>query len=241
MPLADDRCAIAALVHAYAERIDAGDLDGVAALLRDAVWRSPARPDGVQGLAAIRALYADVILYDGTPCTQHAVSNLTIELDGAAAHARSRFTVLQARPDFPLQPIAAGRYHDGFTRKAECGDSPSGRCCSIWWATCRGICRGPWAACRRSPLPEGPDQVDDGFGVGLVVEHEAGAVGPRVPGAQPAAGLGRRAAHADGVDTRRRSTRSSRPTARSRAAVQLGVEIAPAVVLEKDALRRRRA
>ena len=116
MPPADDRGAIAALVHAYAERIDAGDLDGVAALLRDAVWRSPARPDGVQGLAAIRALYADVILYEGTPCTQHVVSNLTIELDGDAAHARSRFTVLQARPDFPLQPIAAGRYHDGFAR-----------------------------------------------------------------------------------------------------------------------------
>jgi ketosteroid isomerase-like protein len=119
MSPADDRHAIAGLVHAYAERIDAGDLDGVATLLADAVWRSPARPDGVRGVAAIRGLYADVILYDGSPCTQHSVANLVIELAGDAATARSRFTVLQARPGFPLQPIAAGRYHDAFARHGD--------------------------------------------------------------------------------------------------------------------------
>ncbi len=115
----DDRQAIAALVFAYAERIDAGDLDGVAALLRDAVWRSPARPGGVRGADAIRNLYADVLLYDGSPCTQHVVTNLVIALDGDTASARARFTVLQARPDFPLQAIAAGRYHDAFARRAD--------------------------------------------------------------------------------------------------------------------------
>jgi 3-phenylpropionate/cinnamic acid dioxygenase small subunit len=117
MSTADDRYAIAALVFAYAERIDAGDLDGVADLLRDAVWRSPARPEGVRGREAIRSLYADVILYDGSPGTQHVVTNLVIEsVDDHRATARSRFTVLQARPDFPLQPIAAGRYQDAFAR-----------------------------------------------------------------------------------------------------------------------------
>jgi hypothetical protein len=30
--------------------------------------------------------------------------------------ARSYFTVFQALPDFPLQPIIAGRYHDAFER-----------------------------------------------------------------------------------------------------------------------------
>jgi 3-phenylpropionate/cinnamic acid dioxygenase small subunit len=117
MSPADDRHAITGLVFAYAERIDAGDLDGVADLLRDAVWRSKARPAGVRGRDAIRSLYADVILYDGSPCTQHVVTNLVIDmLNGDAATARSRFTVLQALPDFPLQPIAAGRYHDAFAR-----------------------------------------------------------------------------------------------------------------------------
>jgi ketosteroid isomerase-like protein len=119
MSPADDRHAIAALVFAYAERIDAGDVDGVAALLRDAVWRSTARPAGVCGIDAIRDVYAGLLLYDGSPCTQHVVANLVIDLDGDAAAARSRFTVLQARPDFPLQPIAAGRYHDAFARRAD--------------------------------------------------------------------------------------------------------------------------
>src|SRR5262245_66324249 len=99
MSPADDRHAIAALVFVYAERIDGGDLDGVADLLCDAVWRSPVRPEGVRGRDAIRSLYADVILYDGSPCTQHIVTNLAIDnLDDQGATARSRFPVLQARP-----------------------------------------------------------------------------------------------------------------------------------------------
>jgi 3-phenylpropionate/cinnamic acid dioxygenase small subunit len=59
-----------------------------------------------------------VILYDGSPSTKHVISNVTIEItdDGSAATARSYFTVLQARPDFPLQLIIAGRYQDRFER-----------------------------------------------------------------------------------------------------------------------------
>jgi hypothetical protein len=59
-----------------------------------------------------------VILYDGVPGTKHVISNLTVEVDepGTTARARSYFTVLQTRPDFPLQPIIAGRYHDHFER-----------------------------------------------------------------------------------------------------------------------------
>jgi hypothetical protein len=39
-----------------------------------------------------------------------------VEGGAGTAAARTYFTVLQARPDLPLQPIIAGRYHDRFER-----------------------------------------------------------------------------------------------------------------------------
>jgi ketosteroid isomerase-like protein len=114
--VSNDVEAIRALIHEYAERIDVGDLDGLAALFADATWGSPGRGAPLRGTEQVRRVYDGVILYDGTPCTKHVISNVTIELDdhGTAAAARSYFTVLQARPDFPLQAIIAGRYHDRF-------------------------------------------------------------------------------------------------------------------------------
>jgi ketosteroid isomerase-like protein len=110
--------AIRALVHEYAERIDAGELDAVAALFSHGTWSSPGRGMPLRGAEQVRRAYDGVILYDGVPCTKHVISNVTIEIadDGVTATARSYFTVLQARPDFPLQPIIAGRYHDRFER-----------------------------------------------------------------------------------------------------------------------------
>ena len=109
--------AISTLIMTYAERIDAGDLDGVAALFAHATWRVPQSPEPFSGSAAVRRVYDAVILYDGRPCTRHVVTNLGVELRGAdRAVARSYFTVFQALPDFPLQPIIAGRYHDAFER-----------------------------------------------------------------------------------------------------------------------------
>jgi ketosteroid isomerase-like protein len=113
-----DEQAITALIHSYAERLDAGDLDGVAVLFASATWRTPARPEPLRGAAAVRRAYDGVILYDGLPCTKHVLTNVTIVTapDGRTAEARSYFTVLQARPDLPLQPIICGRYHDAFAR-----------------------------------------------------------------------------------------------------------------------------
>ena len=109
--------AISTLIMTYAERIDAGDLDGVAALFAHATWRVPQSPEPFSGSAAVRRVYDAVILYDGRPCTRHVVTNLVVELRGDdRAVARSYFTVFQALPDFPLQPIIAGRYHDAFER-----------------------------------------------------------------------------------------------------------------------------
>lgn len=120
--MSSSRDDIAALIFTYAERIDAGDLDGVAALFRDATYRS--RQGGsYEGSAAVRAVLAQkVILYaDGTPRTKHVTSNLIVEVDasGASATARSYFTVLQATDALPLQAIVAGRYHDRFVRDGD--------------------------------------------------------------------------------------------------------------------------
>jgi uncharacterized protein (TIGR02246 family) len=115
-----DEQAIAALVHAYAERLDAGDLDGVAALFAEATWRTPARAEPLRGQRAVRGAYDGVLLYDGKPDTKHVITNLTVAVapDRATATARSYFTVMQARPDLPLQAIICGRYHDAFARDA---------------------------------------------------------------------------------------------------------------------------
>ena len=118
--MSSDEQAILALIHAYAERLDDGDLDGVAALFAEATWRTPVRTEPLRGTAAVRRAYDAVLLYDGRPCTKHVITNVTIEVaaDSATARARSYFTVLQARPDLPLQPIICGRYHDAFARDA---------------------------------------------------------------------------------------------------------------------------
>ena len=119
--MASDEQAITALIHAYAERLDEGDLDGVAALFADATWRTPARTEPLRGAAAVRRAYDGVILYEGRPCTKHVLTNVTVLIaaGGRTAEARSYFTVLQARPELPLQPIICGRYHDAFARGAD--------------------------------------------------------------------------------------------------------------------------
>jgi 3-phenylpropionate/cinnamic acid dioxygenase small subunit len=114
----DDVEAIRALIHEYAELIDDGELDAVAELFTHGTWSSPGRGTPLRGAEQVRRAYDGVILYDGVPSTKHVISNVTIDINGdaTAAAARSYFTVLQARPDFPLQPIIAGRYHDRFER-----------------------------------------------------------------------------------------------------------------------------
>ena len=114
-----DHAAITALVHGYAERIDAGDLDGIGALFADGVYRSE-RGGRYEGAAAVAAVLRQLVKLhdDGTPRTKHVTTNLTIEIDATAgtALARSYFTVFQQTAAIPLQAIVAGRYHDRFVR-----------------------------------------------------------------------------------------------------------------------------
>ena len=56
--------AITALIHEYAFRLDAGDLDGVAALFEHAELGSSIRPERVRGSDGARGNYRGVVLYD---------------------------------------------------------------------------------------------------------------------------------------------------------------------------------
>ena len=119
MSSAEDLETIRGLVHRYAELIDLGQLDELARLFEHATWRTSMRDDVLRGTEQVRHAYDGVVMYDGIPSTKHVISNVSVELDGDTATARSYFTVLQARPDLPLQPIIAGRYHDRFERAGD--------------------------------------------------------------------------------------------------------------------------
>jgi ketosteroid isomerase-like protein len=117
--MASDSEAISALIYTYAERLDAGDFEGVAELFTHATFRSDARPDARRGRDEVLEVYRNTVqVYDGKPATKHVTTNVTIDVEpgGQTATARSMFTVFQARPELPLQPIIAGRYHDRFAR-----------------------------------------------------------------------------------------------------------------------------
>lgn len=112
--------AIENLLYTYAERIDGGDLDGVAELFTHG--RIEAMPGQVfEGRDGARSMYEfSTRLYpdDGTPRTRHITTNAIVEVDEEAgtATARSSYTVVQATDELPLQPIIVGRYHDTFHR-----------------------------------------------------------------------------------------------------------------------------
>jgi hypothetical protein len=94
---------VANLVARYAEAMDLGDFDAVAGLFAGGVVTSEGSDDG-------------------TPHTKHLTTNLILDIDDEAgtASARSCYCVLQAvSPDFPLQPIITGRYHDTFVRDGQ--------------------------------------------------------------------------------------------------------------------------
>ena len=120
------------LVYTYAERIDAGDLDGVAALF--AHGRICGVEDGppetvFEGTARVRQMYemATRLYDDGTPKTKHFTTNVRIDVDEDAGTARASayYCVTQATPELPLQVIVTGHYRDTFHRVdgAWCFDS----------------------------------------------------------------------------------------------------------------------
>lgn len=107
------------LLYRYCELMDGGRLEDVAALFRHARVKVSGS-EALAGEAEMLDLWRrHVVIYsDGTPRTKHLVSNPIVEIDepGSRAKVRSYYSVYQATEGFPLQLIAAGRYHDEFER-----------------------------------------------------------------------------------------------------------------------------
>jgi SnoaL-like domain len=116
----DDFASISKLIFEYAERVDSGDLSGVADLLADAGF-GRSSGDLLHGRDRIQAVFERSIrIYeDGTPRTKHLVTNVAIEVDAQArmASARSYWTVLQVVAGLGLSPILSGRYLDRFSSR----------------------------------------------------------------------------------------------------------------------------
>lgn len=122
---ANARTAIANLMFTYAERIDGGDFDGIGALFaRARILDAEGNLQG-EGRDGVKAIYdrSTQLYEDGTPMTQHVTTNLIFEFaeGGREAEVRSRFTVMQQLPDFPLQAIITGYYEDRFAWDEETG------------------------------------------------------------------------------------------------------------------------
>jgi hypothetical protein len=107
------------LMCEYSERVDTGDLEGVADLLEEAGFGTESDPL-LRGRDLILKVYRKTVrIYEnGTPHTKHLLTNVDIEVDEDAgtASARSYWTVLQAVSG-RIFPILSGRYRDRFERR----------------------------------------------------------------------------------------------------------------------------
>jgi len=120
-----DKLDIIELLYRYAELIDAGDFDGVGALLSKASFGGTG-PQGVSGADNIAKLFAATTRrypdHGNTPRTRHLVLNPIVDLAGDTATSRSTFCVVQDTESVPIQPIVVGRYFDTFGRGPDVSD-----------------------------------------------------------------------------------------------------------------------
>lgn len=110
MELTDEQ-QIRNLLYRYMEATDDGDVETRASLFEHAIIKFP--NGEIDGREAGEWFGSRQRLYEGIPRTSHVCTNVAIEFDSATkARCRARYLVFQETPDFPLQPIIVGRYHD---------------------------------------------------------------------------------------------------------------------------------
>ena len=119
----ESKDAILKLMNEYCYRIDAADFEGFASLFEHGSFHVLGDPAGaLVGKEAVLGLLQKLTLYDGNLHTKHVLTNVQIDLEesGRGASAQSYITVYQAvLPDFPLQAIFLGHYHDVFEKDAD--------------------------------------------------------------------------------------------------------------------------
>lgn len=106
------------LLQSYADRLDAGDLDGLTALFAHATWRSSARSEVLAGSHQVRPVYARLLASTaGTPTT-HRLTEVRVEVEPGADVATStcRWTVLEEQEGSPPTATLTGRYTDRLER-----------------------------------------------------------------------------------------------------------------------------
>ena len=112
------------LLGLYCERMDAGDLPGLAALFAHARLTDEQGAVFATGSDEVLAMWQrQTILYDGSPRTRHVTANpvIDVNIDAGTARARSTYVVFQSTDTLPLQPIVTGRYVDDFERTDDGG------------------------------------------------------------------------------------------------------------------------
>lgn len=114
--MSDARNEILNLLGLYAERFDAGDFEGAAALFSAASFVVGGRR--LDAAAMLKIWRSSVVLYDGSPRTRHHVTNPIIDVDEArgTATCRSSFVVFQEKGG-RIEVVCAGRYLDRFARR----------------------------------------------------------------------------------------------------------------------------
>ncbi|CAA0097106.1 Uncharacterised protein [BD1-7 clade bacterium] len=107
------------LIYGYARFVDQGNFAAVGRLFQHGKIIAPAAPDGISGTQAVKDMFRNAVILrpDGTPRTQHLISNLTVSaVDRKTVHAESRLTVLQQSDSENIDILICGTYQDIFER-----------------------------------------------------------------------------------------------------------------------------